>query len=346
MCLFSVNQELCNGCGKVKYGGYCYKHRRNYLVNDKQTIEFNHFTSQSSDYLKKDIVKTISMITGTNPIKEISSKKGELFKELVSLYTNLHRYSHLENLQKVVKIQRYYKQKNIQLFGTLRGEGFKNPLKCQNDTDFFTYETYNELDPKYFFSYKDVNGFIWFFDIRSFLKLVELNQSNPYTREDIPQKVIDNAQELSDKLQLYQPEEPEVVFQNRNQRIKQKTIDVFSKIEQLGYECNFEWFIRLRRRELRNLYKNLEDIWNYRLQLTYAMKSSIAPPNGLVFTTSLQEVMGMDKQDLQELILQEVLKFDGARTESDKKLGFMYFIIGLGSVSLDCHNAHPWLLYV
>lgn len=346
MCLFLENQEICNGCGKVKYGGFCYKHRRSYLVNEKQQIDLNRFTSQSSDYLKKDIVKTISMITGKNPIKEISSKKNDLFKELVSLYANIHRYTDLDNLEKVVKVQRYYKQKNNQLFGTLRGDGFKNPIKCQNETDFFTYETYRELDPKYFFSYKDVKGFIWFFDIRSFLKLVELNQSNPYTREDIPENVISNAQKLSDKLQLYQPEEPEVVFQNRNQRIKQKTIDVFSKIEQFGYECNFEWFLRLRRRELRNLYKNLEDIWNYRLQLTYEMKSSIAPPNGMVFTTSLQEVMCMDKQDLQELILQEVLKFDGARTVPDKKLGFMYFIIGLGSVSLDCHNSHPWLLYV
>ena len=172
-----------------------------------------------------------------------------------------------------------------------------------------------------------------------------MNQTNPYTREELPEDIIENATNLFKKLGL-QEEEPEILFQTREKRIHQKTIDIFSKIEQFGYECNFQWFLRLRRRELRNLYKNLEDIWNYRLQLTYEIKSRIAPPNGLVFTTSIQEVMGMDKQDLQELILQEILKFDGAVQDSDKKLGFMYFIIGLGSVSLDCHNSHPWLLYV
>ena len=57
--------------------------------------------------------------------------------------------------------------------------------------------------------------------------------------------------------------------------------------------------------------------------------------------SSISHVKGVS-----ELILQEVLKFDGAVLDSDKKLGFMYFIIGLGSVSLSCHNSHPWLLYV
>ena len=173
-----------------------------------------------------------------------------------------------------------------------------------------------------------------------------MNQANPYTREEIPVDVIHRAKQLATILRLNEIEEPGIIFQSREQRIKQKTIDVFSKIEQFGYECNFEWFLQLRRRDLRNLYKNLEDIWNYRLQLTYEMKSGIAPPNGLVFTTPIYEIMSMEKQDLQELLLQDILKFDGARTDSDKKLGFMYFIIGLGSVSMHCHNAHPWLLYV
>lgn len=343
MCIFLLENELCKRCGKKQYGGYCYKHRNEYLLDENKLIDRIRFTNKESDYLKKNIVRTLSRFyQQTN----FPNKKHDIFLLLVSFFQNLQSYSSDENLKKIIKIQRYYQNKSHKLFAKLRGEGFINPTKCNNENDFYTYETYKELDPKYFFSYKDISGFLWFFDIRSFLKLVDMNQSNPYTREDIPNKAIQNAKLLSDKLQLYQEEEPFVVFKSREKRIKQKTIDVFSKIEQFGYECNFEWFLRLRRRELRNLYKNLEDIWNYRLQLTYEMKSSIAPPNGLVFTTSIHEVMGMEKQDLQELILQEVLKFDGARSDSDKKLGFMYFIIGLGSVSLNCHNAHNWLLYI
>ena len=345
MCIFLNNQLLCNHKGKGKYGGYCYKHRRNYLVNDHQLIDRTKFTGQCSDYLKKDIIYTISRITNNIPVKDISTNKQDLFKVLVVMFHRLQSFHEKETLSKIIYIQRFYKQRSIYLYQELRGEGFLHPNVCNNETDFFTYETHQEIDPKYFFSYKDSKGFIWFFDIRSFIKLIEMNQTNPYTREELPEDIIENATNLFKKLGL-QEEEPEILFQTREKRIHQKTIDIFSKIEQFGYECNFQWFLRLRRRELRNLYKNLEDIWNYRLQLTYEIKSRIAPPNGLVFTTSFQEVMGMDKQDLQELILQEILKFDGAVQDSDKKLGFMYFIIGLGSVSLDCHNSHPWLLYV
>ena len=223
---------------------------------------------------------------------------------------------------------------------------YMNHNLCNNDMDFFSYETYKEIDPTYFFSYKDLHDFIWFFDIRSFVKLLEMKQTNPYTREEIPGEVIQRAKQLTDILQLDSIIDPVMTFKSRDQRIKQKTIDVFSNIEQFGYECNFVWFLQLRRRELRSLYRNLEDIWNYRLQLTNEIKSRIAPPNGLVFTTSIQETITMEKQDLQELLLQEIVKFDRARVDADKKLGFMYFIIGLGSVSMDCHNAHPWLLYV
>ena len=44
--------------------------------------------------------------------------------------------------------------------------------------------------------------------------------------------------------------------------------------------------------------------------------------------------------------LQEVLKFDGAVLDSDKKLGFMYFLIGLGMVSPPCFSAHQWMMFV
>ena len=49
-----------------------------------------------------------------------------------------------------------------------------------------------------FFLTKIMVEFIWFFDIRSFLKLLEMGQNNPYTREEIPQDVKDRANELSE----------------------------------------------------------------------------------------------------------------------------------------------------
>ena len=52
------------------------------------------------------------------------------------------------------------------------------------------------------------------------------------------------------------------------------------------------------------------------------------------------------KEVLQELIINDVMKFRGATTDEDKKLGYMYFLIGLGSVSRECWETHQWLMHV
>ena len=50
-----------------------------------------------------------------------------------------------------------------------------------------------------------------------------------------------------------------------------------------------------------------------------------------------------DGWELRNLILNEVLKFQNATTLEDKKMGYTYFIIGLGSVSRNCYGRHTWL---
>ena len=56
------------------------------------------------------------------------------------------------------------------------------------------------------------------------------------------------------------------------------------------------------------------------------MKRNICPPNADIFKTPLIDVMNYNiKEDIQELILHEVMKFTQANTDSDRKLGFMYF---------------------
>jgi len=218
---------------------------------------------------------------------------------------------------------------------------------CKNDIDFFTYETINEINDLYFFSYKDKNESVWFFDIRSFNKLLEKGLDNPYTRFKIPQSVMSTAHRLSKKLKLSDIPQVGVQQLTNTQRIKQKTIDIFSIIEQLGYECHFDWFLCLNVHNLKKLYRNLEDIWNYRLGLTNDSKINISPPDGRVFTRPVQQVYSLSsKYDLQNLLLDDIAKFDNAQSDSDKKLGFMYFLIGLGMVSPECYAAHQWMMYV
>jgi len=340
MCIFEENNSKC--IKKSKYGNYCCKHKRKFLVKNDRII-FVRFTGKESDYLKNDILNTIH--SKDNKIKKL--KKNGLFKILNESFLVLTKYQ--DDIKKIILVQDHYKK--VRLFNEikLRGEGFIKKSLCNNDTDFFSYETIDEIDDKYFFSYKDAKDFHWFFDIRSFDKLLEMNQGNPYNREDFSPEVILRAKKIIDTLKLSGSFEKvdKTIVRDRRQSIKQKTVDLFSQIDHFGYECQIDWFLSLNVHKLKKLYRSLEDIWNYRLQLSNQVKMNLAPPDGRVFNIPIHQILQYtNKEDLQDIILNEVNKFNNAVTESDKKLGFMYFIIGLGGINRNCLTAHPWLLYI
>ena len=344
-------KEGCAGKNNNKYGGFCYKHRREYLVDVcTNRVKLENWTNKCSDYLKGDIITSILYYTKKLPIDQgcPTWDKKDLFHLLSEEIKKFNKYS-MDDIENIKKIQVLFKNKKNDFIKNLRGEGYIDKDKCNNDTDFFTYDGINDIEEKYFFSYKDNNNFIWFFDIRSFNKLIEMNQNNPYTREEIPRNIKKNAENLSKHINL--TEEDDLVNNDdliltRKQIIKQKTIDIFSEMEQFGYGCNINWFLELNLRRLKNLYKNLEDIWNYRLNLSYETKSRISPPNGIVFNIPILEVNNITGiLQLQEIILNEIMKFNNAVTIEDKKLGLMYFLLGLGIVSRECYEAHQWIIH-
>ena len=78
-----------------------------------------------------------------------------------------------KDISKIIKIQTFFLKTKTDKLNKLRGEGFFNREKTNNDTDFFTYETSDEIEDKYYFSYTDSQNIIWFFEIRSFCRLGE-----------------------------------------------------------------------------------------------------------------------------------------------------------------------------
>ena len=342
MCIF----EGCNN--NIKYGDYCYKHRSNYLC-DNECIIIERFTKKESDYLKKDIIKSILKIKPSS-CYTIKSSKKDSFKVLVKLIEDSFNKYDSNDIKKIIKLQQGIKERMNQMVVKLRGPGYLDKSLCNNDTDFYSYDSIKDIDEKYFYSYKDSYDFIWFFDIRSLNKLIELKQPNPYTMKEIPKSIIEEVNKLTEKLNMQEKDElinKKEIKRNKRQIIKQKTIDLFSDIDTLGNYCQPEWFLNLNVSLLKRLYRNLEDIWNYRLQITNEVKSRICPPNGLAFTTRVSDVMRYtSKETLQELILNEIMKFSNAVTLEDKKLGYMYFIIGLGFVSKECLESHPWLMHI
>ena len=339
------NRETDIFCNHLKkYGNYCFKHRSNYLLCENKSINFKRFTYESKDYTVNDIKRTLSNLY---PSKKYNKyKKNELFNILIQEYKKLNNID--SYTQKIILCQSYIRKYLVQN-NIIRGPGFFNRELCKNDEDFLYMTSKTDTNNIYFFSYKDNNNATWFFDIRSFNKLLQHNQLNPYTREEIPVKIIENANILTHKLidKNINISIEEVNQISRKEMIKQKTVDLFSTITQNGHFCDINWLLTMNILRLKTLYKKLEDIWNYRAFLSEEVKSRIAPPNGLVFNISINDVYDMtDRYEIIDLILNEVNKFNNAVSIEDRKLGYMYFLIGLSECNLDCLNAHDWIQHV
>jgi len=336
LCKFINSEKNCTH--KCKYDNYCYKHRGEYLiVNDK--ICRYRFTGLSKDYLKKDL---LVYRKDEKRIKSSVIDKQKLFDEVMKHIYAINRYYEVYQDKRIILIQ-----------SLMRGKGVRNKMrdyKCNNDEDFYTYEELKDIPKKYFYSYVDNSNFRWGFDIRSFDKLLTMNYPNPYTTEPVPPDIITDVRNKINTMRVDVDYEDltDTIIRERKDVIKQKIVDLFSAIEQSGYTCQIEWFSSLSIRRLKELYKQLEDVWNYRSQLSEQMKRNICPPNGEIFRTPMIEVMNYSsKEDLQELILHEVTKFKNAFSDSDRKLGFMYFLIAFGMVSEQCYLAHiDWLSFM
>ena len=295
-CCEYINESGSQNCkSSKKYGNFCKKHKRFHLVDSNNMIIKDNFTFLVKDYLLQDLK--------TYYCRRINEKKGNnkkkfYFDEICNYIGKINNYEEI----KVIKIQSLYRKRKV--LRLLR----KN---CNNNEDFYTYDPLNEIEDKYFYSYKDSKGFKWGFDIRSILKLIQMNYPNPYTTEKFPDNILKEVKKkikfLKDNKLIVDIEE--ILLRDRKATIKQKLVDLFSDIELNGYSCQINWFFELSGRRLKELYKQLEDLWNFRAQLTAESKRNICPPDGQIFTTPVSDVMQYNcKEDIQELTMFQSLK--------------------------------------
>lgn len=102
------------------------------------------------------------------------------------------------------KIQTAYKTYIIRKCYELRGDAIHNRTLCVNGSDFYSLEPINEINPLFFFSYKDEKNFIYGFDLCSLISLIKNNTTNnkymktknPYNRENITSSVLEKIQTI------------------------------------------------------------------------------------------------------------------------------------------------------
>ena len=327
---------------RKKYGNFCKKHRNLYLLKDNIIIK-SRYTNDIKDYKRIDYINSILEIYPHRKIKSLSKKR------LVDIYLSIvDKDLYFKNHQtKIIKIQSIFRRKKATL-DILRGIGYYYTNLCKNNEDFYYMTTIVDTPDIYIFTYRDSKKSVWFFDMRSFHKLLQTNNENPYTREEIDNITIQRFHKLKYKLQQQKFDiNIDMTFTaDRQTTVKQKTVDICSVLSQFGYYCDIEWFLSLNLNRSKRLYKKLEDIWNYRTFLSYETKSSISPPHGIIFNIPINEIYNKtDVLEIQDIILNYISTFNNATTLDNKRLGYMYFLIGLSEVNPLCLDCHEWIQF-
>jgi len=257
----------------------------------------------------------------------------------------------------VTKIQKIFRGSLQRKFNILHGPAFKNRKLCTNDTDFITMDNLNELDFNQFFSYKDVDGFIYGFNLASIYTLIytknnsKKSSQNPYNRNIIPADVLINikilvkiGKILKKNVYLEIQDEPDII--SNEKVIELRALTLFQNIDSLGNYSNSEWFLSLSRSNLIKFVRELTDIWEYRAQLSLEIKNKICPPNGNPFRNlSIPYIhTEPDLNNVKKVILEVLEKLVNNGIDADSRsLGAYYVLAALTLVNFNAATSLPWL---
>lgn len=283
----------------------------------------------------------------------------------------------------VIKIQKQMRRLFVQQWIQLRGPALSERKMCVNETDFCTLQPLNEINPLEFFSYKSLKtGFVYGFDYDSILSELNRKHylQNPYTRESmhgligsirkidrlstiILKKKKENHEQriyiTEDHIQAqnirrrtnsmvlpdnYVPEEITAKLREmRSMSSEQRITNLFMEIDQLGNYSHVSWFVNLNFGEYIRLFRIMQDVWNYRSQLSFQVKLKICPLWDPFVSlhlnprqTTYSEVKGMCLSVMEDLVYMGI-------DRDARMLGAFQVLTGLTFISYDARRSMPWL---
>jgi hypothetical protein len=252
-------------------------------------------------------------------------------------------YEHMYYYPFIVKIQNAFRKKIANKYRELIR--YRTTV---NDVDFLTMDKLADLPKTQFFSFKEKDGFVYGFDVMSFYQLIFVNKilTNPYTRSEFQKETIDDFNKLVKyasflKMPLNIIIEKDEMTPQQQQDLK--VVALFQKINSLGNYADSNWFMKLNTTRLFKFLKDLNDIWNFRAQLTDQTKRAICPPSGNPFRNIRINYDSDIFTVRQELIsLLDTLINSGIDKEN-QTLGSYYVLSALTLVSHEAAVALPWL---
>ncbi len=283
-------------------------------------------------------------------LKQICGEYGILKNgKKEDLIEKIYRYLYFSN--KIINIQKMVRAKIAKLYINYRGPGYLNRNICVNQTDFYTLEEIKDISPSQFYSYKDVDNFVYAFNILSLYEYVfkKNGKLNPYNRAVIPKNVISDMGRMIRLCKILNIDidikiKQEIISPNK--AFELRVISLFNKIDELGNYSDYNWFYKLEKHNLVRFIRELYDIWMYRLQLSNSIKRNICPRGDPFRNTNLYNILNLDVFILKKLIISVMEEFVHYGNDNESKsLGAIYILTALTLVSHDAASSLPWLYH-
>ena len=269
--------------------------------------------------------------------------RKDIILERIKIYLKMTFFS--------IIIQKNYRKRIINKLNKAKGEGLFNRKICNNENDFLSFDDIINLNYYQFFSYKDIDGFIYGFDIVSLYNLIlknGKNAQNPYNRNKIPLHIVNTIRDvirISNILKMPINIKLEKIKQTPEKNENARIVTLCQKMDELGNYTDVRWFNSLSRDKIVKFLYELNDIWQYRAQLSNDMKINICPPTGLPFRNiNINNLPNLDIKLLKNFFINTIDIFiNSAQHREYNTLGAYYVLSALTLVNNEAANALPWL---
>ena len=283
----------------------------------------------------------------------------------------------------IIIIQKNVRYILIKKYIKAHGPAFYNRSLCSNDVDFCTLDNLNNIQYNQFISFKDSNSHIYGFDIKSLYNLfiksgnnknnntlnnnsnnntsnnnntlnnnnTSINVQNPFTNLFFSYKITEQLLEyirltkvLNIQLDLNYDE---LVYASLNKQLEMKILTLFQRIDSMGHYTNIKWFLELDKYGLIMFIRELQDIWNYRANLSQETRRSIVPPSGNPFNSVIININNLPQHNFIQIKKYGIqiidLMINKGVNEDSCALGSYYVLCALTMVSTDAASSLPWL---
>lgn len=236
----------------------------------------------------------------------------------------------------------------------LHGPAYQSRHLCVNKADFFTLDEVIDIPFSSFISIVDEDQFIYGFEICSLYYLLYNTNEDEHTLNPYNRKPLASAEIKKQIIQLYKIGKILNIHINLNVNYdknkpilspRERAITLFEKINTYDIDASCQWFLDLPKEKLTIYFKKLQENWQYRLNLTKAIRKNICPPDGNPFQfISASMIFEIEDCLFIQNALLDVLErwvYLGINDEM-KCLGSFHVIGALTLVSKDARNAFPF----